>query len=64
MLWQELRLRNKPNVRVVAVVEEGSVSGSGPKFQRVLNRIDAVTFYRGDEDAALERVERMALPGT
>lgn len=61
MLWQELKLRNKMGIRVVAVVEDGAVSTSGPKFQRVVNRIDAVTFYRGDEDAAIERVERTAL---
>jgi len=61
LLWQELRLRGRSDIRVAAVVESGSVSNAALKLQRVINRIDAVTFFSGDEDAAIERIERTAL---
>jgi hypothetical protein len=32
-----------------------------PKVQRTVNRIDAVAFFRGDEQAAMDRIERTAI---
>lgn len=62
MLWMELRERRRSDVRVAALVEDGTINLSSYKTQRTLNRIDATAFFRGDEKAALDRIERVALP--
>ena len=61
MLWQEARLRSATGIRVAALIEDGSVTMGSPKVQRAVNRIDAVAFFRGDELAAMERIERTAI---
>jgi hypothetical protein len=61
MLWQEARLRGTRDVRVAALIEDGAVTMGSPKVQRTVNRIDAVAFFRGDEQAAMDRIERTAI---
>lgn len=61
MLWQEARLRGARDVRVAALIEDGAVAMGSPKVQRTVNRIDAVAFFRGDEQAAMDRIERTVI---
>jgi hypothetical protein len=51
MLWMELREQRRSDVRVTALVEDGTINLSSDKAQRALNRIDATAFFRGDEKA-------------
>jgi len=61
MLWMEARAQHRPDVRVAALVEDGTINLSSYKAQRTVNRIDAIAIYRGDEKAAIDRIERVAL---
>jgi len=61
MLWQELQIKQNRNVRVFALLEDGSVNLSVPKAQRAVNRIEGVAFFKGDEGAVLDRLGRVAL---
>jgi len=61
MLWMEARAQHRSDIRVAALVEDGSINLSSYKAQRAVNRIDAIAIYRGDEKAAIDRIERVAL---
>jgi hypothetical protein len=61
MLWMEARDQNRSDIRVTALVEDGSFNLSSNKAQRAFNRIDATANFRGDEKAAIDRIERVAL---
>jgi len=60
MLWMEARQLHRP-VRVAALVEDGTINLSSYKAQRAFNRIDTTAFFRGDEAAAIDRIEHLAL---
>jgi hypothetical protein len=62
MLWMEARNQHRSDIRVAALVEDGTINLSSYKAQRAFNRIDATAIYRGDEKAAIDRIERVALP--
>lgn len=61
MLWMEARDQHRSDIRVAALVEDANFNLSSNKAQRALNRIDATAIYRGDEKAAIDRIERVAL---
>lgn len=61
MLWMEARAQHRSDIRVAALVEDGTINLSSNKAQRAFNRIDATAIYRGDEKAAIDRIERVAL---
>jgi hypothetical protein len=63
MLWLEAQIRRRPDIRVAALIEDGSVNLAAPKAQRAINRIDGISIYRGDETAALEKIGRTAQIG-
>jgi hypothetical protein len=60
MLWMEARQFHRP-VRIAALVEDGTINPTSYKAQRAFNRIDTTAFFRGDEAAAIDRIERLAL---
>jgi hypothetical protein len=62
MLWMEAREQDRRDIRVAALIENGTINLSSYKAQRAFNRIDATAIFRGDEKAALDRIERIALP--
>jgi hypothetical protein len=62
MLAQELRARRRGDVRVAALVEDGSLNMGAAKATRAVNRIDAVSFFRNDERAAVSKIARTAIP--
>jgi hypothetical protein len=59
MLWMEARQLHRP-VRIAALVEDGTINLSSYKAQRTFNRIDTTAFFRGDEAAAIDRIEQLA----
>ena len=59
MLWMEAHQLHRP-VRIAALVEDGTINLSSYKAQRAFNRIDTTAFFRGDEAAAIDRIERLA----
>jgi len=60
-LAQELRLQKDNESRVAALVEDSnSIPMQSRKAQRAINRISAFAFYRGDENAALDRLAATA----
>lgn len=63
-LWQEARLHNRGDVKVIAIVDdEKSGQLQRRKLRRMENRIDATTFWDpSDQKAVIERVCRVALP--
>lgn len=61
MLWMEARAQHRSDIRVAALVEDGSFNLNSPKAKRVFNRIDATAIFRGDEEAAINRIERVAM---
>jgi hypothetical protein len=61
-LAQELRVRQRTDVRVAALIEDGSINTGGPRAIRAINRIDAISFFRDDESAAAFRMVREAIP--
>ena len=61
MLWMEARAQHRSDIRVAALVEDGTINLGSNKAQRAFNRIDATAIYRGDETAAIDRIERVAL---
>ncbi|MSP02268.1 MAG: DUF1828 domain-containing protein [Acetobacteraceae bacterium] len=61
MLWMEARDQRRSDIRVTALIEDGSVNLSSFKAQRAFNRIDTTAIFRGDETAAIDRIERVAL---
>lgn len=62
MLWMEARAQQRTDIRVAALIENGTINLSSYKAQRAFNRIDATAIFRGDERAAIDRIERTALP--
>lgn len=62
MLWMEARDQHRSAIRVAALVEDGTINLSSNKAQRAFNRIDTTAIFRGDEKAAIDRIERVALP--
>ena len=62
LLALELRALRRFDIRVAALVEDGSLNMSAFKAQRAVNRIDAVSFYRNDEKAAVSKIARTAVP--
>ncbi|WP_109049355.1 DUF1828 domain-containing protein [Azospirillum sp. TSA6c] len=60
-LWHEARSLKRDEMKVVAVLEdEQNAPINRTKLQRTANRIDGVAFYRGDEDAVIERIGRIS----
>ena len=62
LLALELRSVRRTDIRVAALIEDGSINMGGNKAQRAVNRIDAVSFYRNDEHAAVSKIARTAVP--
>lgn len=62
MLWMEAREKRRSDIRVTALIEDSSINLSSYKAQRAVNRVDAIAIFRGDEAAAIDRIERVALP--
>jgi hypothetical protein len=62
LLALELRSVQRTDIRVAALVEDGSVNMSAAKAQRAVNRIDTVSFFRNDERAAVTKIARTAIP--
>lgn len=59
LLQQETRLKGRTDFSVVALIEEpGMQFISRRKFQRAQNRGLTMPIFRGDEEAALEAIER------
>lgn len=62
LLALELRAQRRTDIRVAALVEDGSLNMGAPKAVRAVNRIDAVSFFRNDERAAVSKIARTAVP--
>ena len=62
MLALELRAHRRADVRVAALVEDGTLNMGVPKAIRAVNRIDAISFFRSDEREAVFRIARTAVP--
>lgn len=62
LLALELRGQQRRDVRVAALIEDGSLNMSAAKAVRAVNRIDAVSFFRNDEHEAAFRIARTAIP--
>lgn len=61
MLWFAAAKSMPGRLRVAALVEDtGTLPMTGPKAQRAINRIDVVTYFRDDEEAAVEKIARVA----
>lgn len=59
LLQQEARLKGRADFSVIALIEEpGMQFISRRKFQRAQNRDLAMPIFRGDEEAALDAIER------
>lgn len=63
LLALELRAQQRVDIRVAALVEDGSLNMGAAKAVRAVNRIDAVSFFRNDERAAVSKIARTAVPG-
>lgn len=62
LLALELRAQRRPDIRVAALVEDGTLNMGAAKAIRAVNRIDAISFYRHDEREAVFRIARTAVP--
>lgn len=62
LLALELRAQHRSDVRVAAMIEDGSLNMATTKAQRAVNRIDTVSYFRNDEREAAFRVARTAVP--
>jgi hypothetical protein len=62
LLALELRAQQRRDVRVAALIEDGSLNMSSAKAIRAVNRIDTVSFFRNDEREAAFKVARTAVP--
>ena len=62
VLAQELKLRQRTDVLVAALIEDGSINMGTYKARRAVNRIDAVSFFRDDERQAAYKVAKAAVP--
>lgn len=60
LLKQESRIRLPGQMRVTALVEDLDTLPRSHRAQRVINRIDGVTYYRADEAAAVEKIGQIA----
>ena len=59
LMWQDLQLRNRHDVKVFGVIEEPDMRAiSRKKFQRAQNRRLPMPIFRGDEDNAVAMVLR------
>lgn len=59
LLRQEARIKERTDFAVVALIEEADMrSISRRKFQRAQNRDLTMPIFRGDEEAALDQIER------
>jgi hypothetical protein len=59
LLQQEAKLRGRTDFSVIALIEEPNMRMiSRRKFQRAQNRDLTMPIFRGDEEAALEQIER------
>ncbi|MBB2167274.1 DUF1828 domain-containing protein [Gluconacetobacter aggeris] len=60
-LSQEMRIRHFRSAKILALTENGeNLSLASRKVSRAVNRIDGLLVYRHDEDAALDRIGRLA----
>ena len=62
LLALELRAQGRRDVKVAALIEDGSINMGSAKAVRAVNRIDAVSFFRNDEREAAYRIARTAIP--
>lgn len=62
LLALELRAQQRRDVRVAALIEDGSLNMGSAKAVRAVNRIDTVSFFRDDEREAAFKVARTAVP--
>lgn len=62
VLSLELRAMQRRDVRVAALIEDGSLNMGSPRATRAVNRIDTVSFFRNDEREAAFKVARLAVP--
>lgn len=62
LLALELRAQQRRDVRVAALIEDGSLNMGVAKAVRAVNRIDAVSFFRNDEQEAAFKIARTAIP--
>jgi len=61
LLAQEMKIRGIRDAKIAAVSETGDgLSFANRKVARALNRIEGLIVYRQDEDAALDRIVRLA----
>jgi hypothetical protein len=61
MLWMEARAQQRRDLRVFALVEDEAVNLNTYKARRALNRIDESATFRGDEAAAVDRIQRLVM---
>jgi hypothetical protein len=59
MLWMDNQQSHR-NMRVAVMLEREKPSLSGRTLRRALNRVDATVAFRGDEDGAIARIDRLA----
>jgi hypothetical protein len=63
MLWMDTRLTGKP-CRVALLLESEKTPIAGRSKRRAMNRLDATTVFRGDEQAAMSRIGQLVgVPG-
>ncbi|RUT26908.1 hypothetical protein C0V97_03600 [Asaia sp. W19] len=61
LLAQEMRIRGERAAKIAAVSDTGDgLSFANRKVARALNRIEGLIVYRQDEEAALDRIVRLA----
>ena len=62
LLALELRAQQRRDVRVAALIEDGSLNMGASKATRTVNRIDTVSYFRDDEREDAFKVARTAVP--
>ncbi len=58
MLWMDSQ-RTQRKVRVAVMLEREKPALSGRTLRRAMNRVDTMVAFRGDEDGAISKIERM-----
>jgi hypothetical protein len=62
LLTLELRAHSRTDVRVAALIEDGTLNMGAAKAIRALNRIDTISVFRTDEHEAALKIARTAIP--
>ena len=62
LLALALRTQHRYDVRIAAMIEDGSFNMATAKVRRVVNRIDTVSYFHNDEREAAFRVAQTAVP--